>query len=246
MTSSKEDLLVHPLQPVKQAVKQSLLWSQVQLRQPPALRSWKPWSSWTPPTTRSLLNLHQILPWRRPLAASFIRTSELHLLQGQALYQSYLGDIGQTKYWNILNIFSGPQLQLSPQLYQHHHLPLRVLSIMRNWEHWHQVWTSKHKTCQSWSFLNYLGSGIPVSAPSSTSTPCPTSSGSRKKRPTKAKKTRLAFKKLNHLSFIFHLTGNLMKISLTNSLEGLEVRLPHSSLKMWTLRFSTSCFYILT
>ena len=34
-----------------------------------------------------------------------------------------------------------------------------------------------------------------------------------------------------------------MKISLTNSLEGLEVRLPHSSLKMWTLRYLTSYFY---
>ena len=149
--SSKEDPLVHPLQPVKQAVKQSLLWPQVQLKQPPAPRSWKPWSSWTPPTTRSLPNLRQILPWRRPLAASFTRTSEFHLLQGQALYQSYLGDIGQKKYWNILNIFSGPQLQLSPQLYQHHHLPLRVLSIMRTWEHWHQVWTYFPNRVLAWT-----------------------------------------------------------------------------------------------
>ena len=33
-----------------------------------------------------------------------------------------------------------------------------------------------------------------------------------------------------------------MKISLTNSLEGLEVRLPHSSLKMWIPRYSTRGF----
>ena len=154
----------------KQAPRLSARLTQYQLKQPPPLHSWKLCNSWILPTRSnpSPRNRQQMRLQLPPQAFSTL-TLEFLQLPDRILSQSCRGMSPDTDdSW-------------------HHHYLLRPASSSTT------IVPSPVARLASYAksvAFSPAGSQIPVISPSSTSTPCPTSSATRKKRHPKAKKTR--------------------------------------------------------